>query len=90
MKCLICASFFNEATQSPCCPHPGTSREPAPGGPVLRPFIKHEIDEAYQSKNAETLRLWSEHPNFAASYYAGLLLKQLEEQEAKKEADSAL
>lgn len=80
MICGLCTQSFNSEQQSPACPHLNLDPpKPRPGGPRLRPEIQRELDDAFNLRNRDSLiAVCATSLNFAARYYAGLLLARLD------------
>lgn len=80
MKCALCPRHFEPEFQSPACPHlnldPPT---PRPGGPRLRPEVQREIEDAFNLRNIPALNAWLDSQNYAAKFYARLMLSRIEE-----------
>lgn len=85
MNCGICSHSYNPEGQSPVCPH--LVLDPALaqlGGPRLRPELQREIEEAFNQRDKYTLTAWLGSLNFAARYYAQIMITRLTEIEKQE------
>lgn len=91
MNCGFCFRSFEPEQQSPVCPHLNLDPpKPRPGGPRLRPEVQREIEDAFNLRNIPALNAWIDSQNYAARFYARMMLNRIEELDKSEKLRSNL
>lgn len=80
MKCPSCTDYFDEARQSPVCPHLSIYEPKAPDGGLRIPQdARLAVDEAFKAQNQMSLYRFMGHGNPAVRLYAAQMCAALDE-----------
>ena len=63
MKCTLCDTRYDSDYQSPMCPHGVLDFPASAGGYRLGAEVADRLEEAYEQRDVDTLRLYAYSPN---------------------------